>query len=301
MAKGLGRGLSALFTQTEDDFAAKKTEQREPEEKGEATAQVPISKVFPNPDQPRKFFDENSLGDLTRSITEHGVISPLIVKKNGDGTYMIVAGERRYRAAMRAGLEYIPVIVREMSGREIQEISLIENLQREDLNPIEAAYGMKKLMEEYNLTQEVLAERIGKSRPAIANTMRLLTLADEVVALVKDGKLSAGHARTLVPLPKESQVELARECVKNGWSVRDMERAVKSFLNPPEVLAKDKEKKNALANVELKHLVERLRTTFKTKVSLIGTEKKGRIYIDYYTRDDLDRLSELLDILDNVK
>ncbi len=301
MAKGLGRGLSALFTQTEDDFATKKTEKKEPEEKGETTAQVPISKVFPNPDQPRKFFDENSLGDLTRSIKEHGVISPLIVKKNDDGTYMIVAGERRYRAAMRAGLEYIPVIVREMSGREIQEISLIENLQREDLNPIEAAYGMKKLMEEYNLTQEVLAERIGKSRPAIANTMRLLTLADEVVALVKDGKLSAGHARTLVPLPKESQVELARECVKNGWSVRDMERAVKSFLNPPEVLAKDKEKKNALANVELKHLVERLRTTFKTKVSLIGTEKKGRIYIDYYTRDDLDRLSELLDILDNVK
>lgn len=295
MAKGLGRGLSALFSDTEEDYG--KTQK---ETEG-TTAHVPISKVFPNPDQPRKSFDENALNDLSKSIKEHGVISPLIVNKNIDGTYMIIAGERRYRAAMRAGLEYVPVIVRELSPREIQEISLIENLQREDLNPIEAAYGMKRLMEEYNLTQEVLAERIGKSRPAIANTMRLLTLAEEVVALVREGKLSAGHARTLVPLPKESQVQLARECVKNGWSVRDMERAVKQFLNPPEVLAREKEKKNALANVELKHLVERLRTTFKTKVSLIGTEKKGRIYIDYYTRDDLDRLSELLDILDNVK
>ncbi len=304
MAKGLGRGLSALFADTKEDYVKEQapTEAPSSEKKEEgATSQVPISKVFPNPDQPRKIFDENALNDLAKSIKEHGVISPLVVNKNKDGTYMIIAGERRYRAAKRAGLEYIPVIVRELGPREIQEISLIENLQREDLNPIEAAYGMKKLMDEYNLTQEVLAERIGKSRPAIANTMRLLTLADDVIALVKDGKLSAGHARTLVPLTKEAQVELARECVKNGWSVRDMERAVKQFLNPPEVLAKEKEKKNALANVELKHLVERLRTTFKTKVSLIGTEKKGRIYIDYYTRDDLERLSEILDILENVK
>ena len=295
MAKGLGRGLSALFSDTEEDYGKAQAETEE------LTTQVPVSKIFPNPDQPRKIFDENALNDLAKSIKEHGVISPLIVNKADDGTYMIIAGERRYRAAMRAGLEFLPVIVRSLSPREIQEISLIENLQREDLNPIEAAYGMKRLMDEYDLTQENLAERIGKSRPAIANTMRLLTLAEEVIALVREGKLSAGHARTLVPLPKESQVELARECVKNGWSVRDMERAVKQFLNPPEVLAKEKERKNALANVELKHLVERLRTTFKTKVSLIGTEKKGRIYIDYYTRDDLDRLSELLDILENVK
>ncbi len=297
MAKGLGRGLSALFSDTGDAY---EKAQADTAEEG-ATTQVPISEVFPNPNQPRKAFDENALNDLAKSIKEHGVIMPLVVNRNGDGTYMIIAGERRYRAAIRAGLERIPVIVKELNEREIQEISLIENLQREDLNPIEAAYGMKRLMEEYNLTQEVLAERLGKSRPAIANTMRLLTLADEVVDLVRDGKLSAGHARTLVPVSKESQVELARECVKNGWSVRDMERAVKQFLNPPEVIAKDKEKKNALANVELKHLVERLRTTFKTKVSLIGTEKKGRIYIDYYTRDDLERLSELLDILENVR
>ena len=160
---------------------------------------------------------------------------------------------------------------------------------------------MKRLMEEFGLTQEMLAERLGKSRPAIANTLRLLSLADEVIAMVREGKLSSGHARTLVPVAREAQVTLARECVKNGWSVREMERAVKQFLNPPEVLDREKEKKNALASAELRHLVERMRTTLRTKVSLIGTDKKGRIYIDYYTRDDLDRISELLDIIDRME
>lgn len=294
MAKG--RGLSSLFSDSEadydtlPDFAV-----------GGATSEVSVSELFPNPNQPRKIFDENAMNDLANSIREHGVISPIVVNKNGDGAYMIIAGERRYRAAIRAGLERVPVIIKELDEREIQEIALIENLQREDLNPIEAAFGMKKLMEDYKLTQEMLAERLGKSRPAIANTLRLLTLSEEVIELVQSGRLSAGHARTLVPVPKTAQLELARECVKNGWSVREMERAVKQHLNPPEVLAQKKERKNALANAELKHFVERLRTTFKTKVSLIGTEKKGRIYIDYYSRDDLDRLAELLDILDNVK
>lgn len=197
-----------------------------------------------------------------------------------------------------AGLTAVPAIVKEYDEKTIQEISLIENLQREDLNPIEAAFGMKKLMEEHAMTQEALAERLGKSRPAIANTLRLLTLSDAVVDLVREGKLSSGHARTLVPVPKEEQETLAQECLKNGWSVREIERAVKQFLNPPEVLAKEKEKKNAQTSAELKYLVERLRTAFKTKVSLIGTDKKGRIYIDYYTRDDLDRICELLDIID---
>lgn len=290
MAKGLGRGLSALFSDTEEAYG-------NAQEAG-GTSEIELNEIYPNPDQPRKAFDENAMNDLANSIKEHGVISPLVVNRRPDGRYMIIAGERRYRAALMAGLKTVPVIVKDYTEKEIQEISLIENLQREDLNPIEAAYGMKRLMDEYNLTQEVLAERLGKSRPAIANTLRLLTLSGEVVELVRDGKLSSGHARTLVPVPKEEQAELARECVKNGWSVRDMERAVKQYLNPPEILAKEKEKKNALANAELKHFVERLRTTFKTKVSLIGTEKKGRIYIDYYTRDDLERISEMLDIID---
>ena len=294
MAKGLGRGLSALFSDTEEAYENAQAE-------GAVTpgvSELPLSDIYPNPDQPRKVFDEGALLDLTNSIKEHGVISPIVVNRSHDGTYMIIAGERRYRAAKNAGLQTIPAVVKDYDEREIQEVSLIENLQREDLNPIEAAFGMKKLMEEFSLTQEILAERLGKSRPAIANTLRLLTLSDEVIALVREGKLSSGHARTLVPVPKENQGELARECVKEGWSVREAERAVKQFLNPPEVLNKEKEQKNALANAELKHLVERLRTSFKTKVSLIGTEKKGRIYIDYYSRDDLDRIYEMLDIID---
>ncbi len=290
MVKGLGRGLSALFSDTEEAYGFGK-------EGGNAT-EVPISAVHPNPDQPRKAFDENAMHELASSIREHGVITPLVVVKQRDGDYMIIAGERRYRAAQMAGLDTLPVVVREYNEREIQEIALIENLQREDLNPIEAAYGMKKLMEEYSLTQEVLAERLGKSRPAIANTLRLLTLSDEVIDMVREGKLSSGHARTLVTVPKEEQGELAKNCVKNGWSVREAERAVKQHLNPPEVVAAKKKAQNALMGAELKHLVERLRLTFKTKVGLIGNEKKGRIYIDYYTRDDLDRISEILDIID---
>lgn len=299
MAKGVAKGLSTLFGE-DDTYDEEAIESFLPKEEG-ITAELLVSEIFPNPDQPRKQFDENALNDLANSIREHGIISPILVNKNADGTYMIIAGERRFRAARKAGLERIPAVVRSLDERRIQEISLIENLQREDLNPIEAAYGMKRLMEEYSLTQEVLAERLGKSRPAIANTLRLLTLSEEVIGLVQDGKLSAGHARTLVPVPKDVQSELARECVRSGWSVREMERAVKQRLNPPEVLAKKKETKSALANVELKHLVERLRAALRTKVSLIGTEKKGRIYIDYYTRDDLDRLSEILDILENLK
>lgn len=293
MAKGLGKGLSALFSDTEGAY-----ENAQGETGG--AKEVFLSEVFPNPDQPRKAFDENAMNDLANSIKEHGVIMPLVVNRTADGTYMIIAGERRYRAAIRAGLDKIPVIIKELDDREIQEISLIENLQREDLNPIEAAFGMKRLMEEFSLTQEVLAERLGKSRPAIANTLRLLTLSEEVIALVREGKLSAGHARTLVPVPAEEQLQLAQECVKNGWSVREIERAVKQYLNPPEVLAKEKTQKNALVGAELKHLVERMRTSFGTKVSLIGTDKKGRIYIDYYSRDDLDRISEILDIIDKM-
>ncbi len=296
MAKGLGRGLSALLSDTEGAY-----ENAQSEGGAAGVTEIPTGQISPNPDQPRKEFDEGAMHDLMNSVKEHGIINPIVVNRKDDGTYMIIAGERRYRAAVMAGLDTVPVIIKDYSEKEIQEISLIENLQREDLNPIEAAYGMKKLMEEYKLTQEVLAERLGKSRPAVANTLRLLSLDDEVIALVREGKLSSGHARTLVSVPREEQAKIAAECVKNGWSVREAERAVKQYLNPPEVLAKEKEKKKALANAELKHLVERLRDALKTKVSLIGTDKKGRIYIDYYSRDDLDRLSEILDIIERQK
>ncbi len=292
MAKGLGRGgLSSLFSSAEIEFEHATGE-------AQAASEVMLSDIFPNPNQPRKVFDEAAMNELAASVRAHGVITPIVVNRCPDGRYMIIAGERRYRAAKMAGLLSVPAVVKDYDEKTIQEISLIENLQREDLNPIEAAFGMKRLMEEYSLTQEMLATRLGKSRPAIANTLRLLSLAEEVIELVRDGKLSSGHARTLVPVLKEEQAALANECVKNGWSVREMERAVKQYLNPPEVLARDKEKKTAQSSAELKYFVDRLRNTFKTKVSLIGTEKKGRIYIDYYTRDDLDRISEMLDIID---
>lgn len=293
MAKGLGKGLSALFSDTEESYENAQEEASD----SKSVNEISLEKIVANPNQPRKNFDQAALEELAASIKEHGVIMPIVVNKEVDGKYMIIAGERRFRAAKIAGIETIPAVVKDYSEREIEEISLIENLQREDLNPIEAAAAMKKLMDDYKLTQEDLASRIGKSRPAIANTLRLLTLTEEVITLIRDGKLSSGHARALVPVPKESQLALAQEVIEKGYSVRETERAVKAFMTPPEILKKNKEEQIAQTSFELKHFIERMRTTFGTKVSLIGNEKKGRIYIDYYTADDLDRLSEILDII----
>ncbi len=302
MAKGLGKGLDALFSDTELAYDNIYTGGKEifsyTEEERANAAQMPVDKIFANPDQPRKNFDSQALKELSDSIKKHGVIMPIVVNDNGDGTYMIIAGERRFRASKLAGLSTIPVVIRNYSDREIKEISLIENLQREDLNPIEAATAMKELMVEYKLTQDELAERIGKSRPAVANTLRLLTLTPEVIMLVSDGKLSAGHARTLVTLSAENQISFANDAIKSGTSVRELEKKVRAYNVPPEVLAERKTKKRALASIELKNLVERLRFALRTKVSLIGNDKKGRIYIDYYSRDDLERLSEILDIIE---
>jgi len=292
MAKGLGKGLSALFNETEEAY-----ENAQSMEGEQTVDEINLEDIYANPDQPRKNFDEGAMQELAESIREHGVITPIVLTKRDDGKFMIIAGERRFRAAKRAGLYTIPAVVRDYSDREIKEISLIENLQREDLNPIEAAVGMKKLMDEYKLTQDELAQRLGKSRPAIANTLRLLTLCDEVIDLVRDGKLSSGHARALVPLPKEAQIKIANDAVEKNYSVREIERAVKAFLTPPDIQSKKKDEKIAQTSYELKHFIERMRSTFGTKVSLIGNEKKGRIYIDYYTADDLDRLSEILDII----
>lgn len=300
MTKGLGKGLDALFEDTdaayERAFEHRNAFEYTEEERNNAT-EIELDKIFPNSNQPRKNFDEQPLRELADSIRQHGVIMPIVVNDNGDGTYMIIAGERRFRASKIAGLKKIPVVIRKYSEREIKEISLIENLQREDLNPIEAATAMKQLMIDYKLTQDELAERIGKSRPAVANTLRLLTLCPEVMMMVAEGKLSAGHARTIVPLPAEDQIAFAQEAIKSQSSVRELEKKVRAYNIPPEVLEERKKKKRALVGVELKELVERMRFAFRTKVSLIGTDKKGRIYIDYYSRDDLDRISEILDII----
>lgn len=301
MAKGLGKGLDALFGETEEAYENifdHKSAFGYTEEERKNAEEMELDKISANPNQPRKKFDEQGLKDLSDSIRQHGVIMPIVVNDNKDGTYMIIAGERRFRASKLAGLKTIPVVIRNYSDREISEISLIENLQREDLNPIEAATAMKQLMTEHKLTQDELAERLGKSRPAIANTLRLLNLCPEVTALVAEGKLSAGHARTIVALPADKQIAFANDAVKQQTSVRELEKKVRAFTLAPDVLDEKKKKKRALASVELKQLVERMRYTFRTKVSLIGTDKKGRIYIDYYSRDDLDRISEILDIAD---
>lgn len=298
---GLGKGLDALFEETEAAYE-KVYEHRNAfeytEEERKNAEEMELDKISANPNQPRKNFDEQALKELSDSIKKHGVIMPIVVNDNKDGTYMIIAGERRFRACKLAGRQTIPVVIRNYTPREIKEISLIENLQREDLNPIEAATAMKQLMVDYKLTQDELAERIGKSRPAIANTLRLLNLCPEVISLVAEGKLSAGHARTIVPLPAEDQQAFARDAIKSQYSVRELEKRVRAYNIPPEVLDERKKKKRALASIELKQLVERMRFTFRTKVSLIGTDKKGRIYIDYYSRDDLDRIAEILDIID---
>ena len=301
MAKGLGKGLEDLFKDTgaayEQVFEHKSAFGYTEEERKNAE-DMSLDKITANPNQPRKNFDEQALRELAESIKKHGVIRPIVVNDNGDGSYMIIAGERRFRASKLAGKNTIPVVIRNYSDREIKEISLIENLQREDLNPIEAATAMKQLMIDYKLTQDELAERIGKSRPAIANTLRLLHLCPEVMSLVSEGKLSAGHARTIVLLPAEEQIMFANEAVRSQTSVRELEKKVRAHTMSPELLEAKKQKKRALASVELKQLIERMRFAFRTKVSLIGSDKKGRIYIDYYSRDDLERISEILDIID---
>ena len=300
MAKGLGKGFDELLEDTDAAYE-RVFEHRSAfdytEEERKNAENMRLDKIFANPNQPRKNFDEQALRELAESIKKHGVIMPIVVNDNGDGTYMIIAGERRFRACRLAGVDSIPVVIRKYSDREIKEISLIENLQREDLNPIEAATAMKQLMTDYKLTQDELAERIGKSRPAVANTLRLLNLCPEVMMMVAEGRLSAGHARTIVPLPAEEQLSFAQEAIKSGYSVRELEKKVRAYNIPQEVLEERKKKKRALASIELKDLVDRMRFAFRTKVSLIGTEKKGRIYIDYYSRDDLDRISEILDIV----
>ena len=301
MAKGLGKGLDELFKDTgaayEHMFEHKSAFGYTEEERKNAE-EMSLEKITANPNQPRKNFDEQALRELADSIRKHGVIMPIVVNDNGDGSYMIIAGERRFRACKLAGKASIPVVIRKYSEREIKEISLIENLQREDLNPIEAATAMKQLMTDYKLTQDELAERIGKSRPAIANTLRLLNLCPEVMSMVAEGKLSAGHARTVVTLPAEEQIEFASDAVRSQSSVRELEKKVRAYTVAPEILEERKKKNRALASVELKQLVERMRFAFRTKVSLIGNDKKGRIYIDYYSRDGLDRISEILDIID---
>ncbi|MCH5165406.1 MAG: ParB/RepB/Spo0J family partition protein [Clostridiales bacterium] len=280
---GLGRGLGALLSDIEEESVISSTD----------TSEMLLSNIDPNLDQPRKKFDDDALAALIESIKKHGVITPLIVTPKDDGRYMIIAGERRYRAATAAGLVSVPVCVRECTPVQIDELSLIENIQREDLNPMEVARAIKKLMDDYGYTQEEAAERIGKARPTVANLLRLIELSEPVQKLVEDGKLSAGHARCLVVVSDPAlQWELAEKGRDDKLSVREFEKLVKNTINPK------KKAEPVKQSLELKDMIVRMQRTFGTKVSLLGNDNKGRIFIDYYTPDDLSRLESMLSYLE---
>lgn len=290
--KGLGKGLNALLSIYDEEEEQDENVSRETKPASNGIEGIDISLIYANPNQPRKTFDETALKELATSIKTHGIIQPIVLNRAEDGKYMIIAGERRWRAAKMAGLEQVPTFVRNYTPKQIKEISIIENLQREDLNPIEAARAIKQLMDEYDLTQEAVADRIGKSRPAIANTLRLLNLPMDVIELIEKNKLSAGHARCLVALSSPiEQTKVAQAAVAKKLSVREMEKLVKNLLNPV------KERPKTEQSLELRGMIEEMQRTFATKVSAIGNDNKGRIYIDYYSKDDLDRIAELIQLI----
>lgn len=295
--KGLGRGLESLFAfydTPEENITTPSEVKKQTFAKNDGISEIDINKISPNPNQPRKHFDEEALQELASSIKLHGVIQPIVVNKANNDEYMIIAGERRWRASKMIGLEKVPVVIKNYTEKQVKEISIIENLQREDLNPIEAARAIKQLMEEYNLTQETVSDRIGKSRSSVANTLRLLTLYPDVVKMIEDGKLSSGHARCLVVVDDTAtQIKLAKQAADGKMSVRDLEKQVKNYLNPQ----KTPLNKVSEQSLELKELINEMQRIFATKVSAIGNDNKGRIYIDYYSRDDLDRLSDLMELL----
>lgn len=277
--RGLGRGLGALLTDYSENDAA------------QAVTTLPLQRIEPNPNQPRKRFDEVELQALADSIAQHGLLQPLAVRDMGNGYYQIIAGERRWRACRLAGLSEVPVTVVEADDRTVMELALVENLQREDLNPMEEAEGYRVLLEEYGLTQEQAAQQVGKSRSAVANALRLLTLSDEVRALVENGELTAGHARALLTLPNgRLQKAAAQKILALRLSVRQAEAMCKRMAaeekpkEEPEPLAVD-----YVAECE-KHLTRRL----GRRVHIVNGKRKGRVELDFYGDNDLQKLYEAL-------
>lgn len=256
-----------------------------------------INCIIPNPDQPRKNFDKESLQELANSIKIYGVLQPIIVTKKKE-KYIIVAGERRYRASKIAKLDKVPVIIKNLSEKQIDEIAIIENIQRQDLNPIEEAKAYKRLIEEYGITQEMLAEKMGKSRPVITNSIRLLGLQPAIIEMLEKGRITSGHARLLLSLKDEAiQLRYAQAACDKQISVRQLEVMIHNYLKPKE------EKKNVkpIVSRELRSLVNSMQRVFATNVKAIGNNTRGRIYLDYYSEDDLDRLIELVDYLRRKK
>lgn len=277
-SRGLGRGLDSLFS-AEEDW-------------GTGVREIPIGDLDPDPDQPRKTFHAESIAELAESVRDQGVLQPLLVTATENGRYRIIAGERRFRACREAGLETVPCIVRDLDTFTRMEVSLIENLQREDLNPMEAALGINALMERCQYTQEQVSRRLGKSRSAVANLLRMLNLPEEVQKMVRDGRLSAGHARALAAVESESeQLRLARLAVAQGLNVRQMEALAAG--------AKEKPKKKAPRpkDAALGELQEKILSRTGLKSTLSGSLTRGKIVLQYTTREELEHFNEILDQL----
>jgi ParB family chromosome partitioning protein len=273
--RGLGKGLSALIPMDDKEQ--------------ENVQDIKISEIKANKNQPRKKFDEEKIRELSDSIKEHGVLQPIIVRKK-DGGYELVAGERRWRAAQKAGIEKIPAIIKDLSDADVMEIALIENLQREDLNPLEEAEAYKKLIDEFGMTQEELSKRVGKSRSQIANTVRLLNLDEEIKKLISEEKLTAGHARALLAIEnKKERLKLAKKISEENMSVRQTEETIKIKTQK-----KSKNKKDQEINPAFIEISEKLQKTLGTRVKIKGSEKRGKIEIEFYSEDELERILETI-------
>ncbi len=294
--RGLGKGLDSLIPASVAGSSGDKKEQKKTE------MVVKIAKVEPNRDQPRKNFDEDALQELADSIKQFGLLQPILVQERKD-YYEIIAGERRWRAAKIAGLKEIPVIIRNYSDQEIVEISLIENIQREDLNPIEEAQAYKRLLEEFHLKQDEVAERVSKSRTAVTNSMRLLKLSDGVQQMIIDDMLSTGHARALIPIEdQEMQLQLAQKIFDEKLSVREVEKLVKGILKPEKEKLKKEEKQQTIQYI-YQDIENKLKEKFSRKVEISskGKNGSGKIEIEFYSNDDLDRLVETLSMIERVE
>lgn len=281
MAKGLGKGLDAFFPSMQP-------------EKEEVVKEVSVKELRPNPYQPRKVFDKEAIEELKNSILEHGILQPIIVRKSIKG-YEIVVGERRYRAAKEAKLEKVPVVIRELTEQQMMELAVLENLQREDLSPIEEASAYQLLMEKLSITQEQLAKRLGKSRPHIANHIRLLSLPPKIQELISDGKISMGHGRALLGLRQKEKIALLVEKIlKEGLNVRQLEQLIQNINeNVSRETKKPKQEKNVFIRTQESYLRERFGTTVNIKQN--KNKDKGKIEIEFFSKDDLERILELLE------
>lgn len=281
----LGKGLSALIP---EDVAVESDQDKK------GTILISLNEIKNDNNQPRKSFDNDKIAELTESIKTHGIIQPLILRKSDDGFYIIVAGERRWRAAKMAGLKEVPAIVMELSEKDVLEISLIENIQRQDLNPIEEASAYKKLLSEFKLTQEDLSKRIGKSRTAITNTMRLMNLDSRVQQYIIEGIITEGHGRALLGIKDEEiQYELSQKVIDENLSVRELERLVKKIV---EGKVKGENSATSELNPYYKEIKNQLQNYFGTKVNISNKNNKGKIEIEYYSEDDLQRILDIINM-----